>query len=609
MRSDTSTVGADRSVEVQRRELAEARQQQAATADVLKAISRSAFDLQAVLYTLVQSAANLCRCDDATIFRVEGETLARVASCGRMKGPSGYVIPAISGTVTGRSVIERRPIHVADLQTETEAYPEGSAIAREFGHRTILAVPLVREGTALGVISLRRNRNEPFSERQMALVTTFADQAVIAIENARLFEAEQASKCELQESLQHQIATSDVLSVISKSPHALQPVLDAIIETAARRCRADYARFLLLRDGAYHVLAHLDRNPNSPERHIPIRPGRDSVVGRVAIERRTIQIPDVRTDPTVSYAANRQIAARTILGVPLVKHGEVVGIIMLFRDAPRPFSGRQVTLVETFANRALIAIENTRLFEAEQARTRELTERTDELTETLEYQTTTGDVLSVISRSPAQVQPVFDTIAQTARRLCEAERASIWQFDGEVYRIVAVDGRRHGEFEGQLPQVRLGIDRASITGRVAIEKRVVHVLDLQADPELTVWKGTHIGSYADFRRTMLGVPLLSHATVVGVIILARCEVKKFTKRQIDLVSTFADQPVIAIENARLFEAEQASKRIGSLGRGTRIAWQGKPSRQLIARTRQSITHHSRTCLRHVVCRRRHRVCI
>src|SRR5262249_33447606 len=154
------------------------------------------------------------------------------------------------------------------------------------------------------------------------------------------------------------------------------------------------------------------------------------------------------TDPTVSYAANRQIAARTILGVPLVKHGEVVGIIMLFSDAPRPFSGRQVTLVETFANQALIAIKNTRLFEAEQARTRELTERTDELTETLEYQTATGDVLSVISRSPAQVQPVFDTIAQTARRLCEAERASIWQFDGEVYRIVAVDGRRHGEFEG-----------------------------------------------------------------------------------------------------------------------------------------------------------------
>ena len=321
MPSDPSTVAADQSVEELRRELAEARQQQAAAADVLKAISRSAFDLQAVLDTPVQSAANLCRCDDATIFRLEGETLARVAHCGWMKGPSGYVIPAISGTVTGRSAIERRPIHVADLQTASEAYPEGSAIAREFGHRTILAIPLVRQDALLGVISLRRNRIEPFSERQVALVTTFADQAVIAIENTRLFEAEQASKHKLQESLERQTATSELLKVIGRSTFDLQPVFEALAQSAVRLCEAERSLIYRLEDdrlrlaASYNataeLIAFIERNP------LPLL--RTNAAGRASVERRTIFIEDVLSDPEYTYGSTQIEPVRSVLAIPMPK--------------------------------------------------------------------------------------------------------------------------------------------------------------------------------------------------------------------------------------------------------------------------------------------------
>src|SRR5262249_45618198 len=199
----------------------------------------------------------------------------------------------------GRAIIDQKTIHVHDLaaMVETE-YPDAKERQQRVGHRTTLATPLLSQGVALGAISVRKNHVQPFSDRQIALLQTFADQAVIAIENARLFKAEQASKRELQESLEYQTATAEVLSVISKSPHALQPALDAIIETAARLCQADYARFRLLREGAYQVVAWLSHDPDPPERHIPLRPEHDSVVGRVALERTTIHISDVHADPT-----------------------------------------------------------------------------------------------------------------------------------------------------------------------------------------------------------------------------------------------------------------------------------------------------------------------
>src|SRR5262245_10513879 len=235
------------------------------------------------------------------------------------------------------------------------------------------------------------------------LLKTFADQAVIAIENARQFEAEQASKRELQESLQYQTASAEVLSVISRSPNQLQPVLDAITQTAARLCRADYAHFRILRDGVYHVASSNNYDPLTLKRLTPIAPGPGSITGRVALEGKTVHLPDILTDATGDYTRQHGEVARTGLGVPLIKDHTTVGVIMLFRKTERPFTERQIALVNTFAEQALIAMENTRLFEAEQASKRELQE-------SLEYQAATSDVLSVISRSPNRLQPVLDTI-------------------------------------------------------------------------------------------------------------------------------------------------------------------------------------------------------
>src|SRR5215467_9626926 len=396
-----------------------------------------------------------------------------------------------------------------------------------------------------GVITIRRTDARQFTDQQVDLIKTFADQAVIAIENARLFEAEQASKRELQESLEYQTATAEVLSVISKSPHALQPVLDTIIETAARLCQADYARFRLLRDGAYHVVARLSHDPDPPERHIPLRPGHDSIVGRVALERTTIHIPDVRADPAGgAYALNRRLAARTVLGVPLLKHGNVVGIIVLFRDIPQAFSERQIGLLETFANQATIAIENTRLFEAEQASKRELQE-------SLEYQTAISEVLSIISRSPSELQPVMDAIASTAKDLCNAYDAALLQRSGDHLSVVSHRG----------PLLLAGgrpMDRSTVTGRALLDKRTIHVHDY-----LEVAEQFPLGAELARKhggRTALAIPLALKTEAIGCLFIRRIEVRPFSNREIELLKTFADQAVIAIENTRLFEAEQAGKR-------------------------------------------------
>src|SRR5262245_53490741 len=372
--SKVSTKGG-RTVEELERELAEARRREAATAEVLKVISRSAFDLQAVLDALVESAARLCAGDDVSMFRLEGDTLRRVAHCGSVRGPIGYVIPAISGSVAGRSVLERRPIHVTDLQAETRDYPEGSAMARELGHRTIIVVPLLRQGAPLGAISVRRNKVEPFSDKQIELVTTFADQAVIAIENTRLFEEVQARTRDLTEALEQQTATADVLKVISRSALDVQKVLDALVESAARLCDAYDAAILQVFGESLRLVAHHGQIPfPGPVGQYTIPLERGSIGPSAVIDRRTIHVADAATADEYPDSRSRalQLGVGTTLAVPLIHAGEAIGVIFIRRAEVRPFTERQIELVNTFADQAVIAIENTRLFEEAQARTREL---------------------------------------------------------------------------------------------------------------------------------------------------------------------------------------------------------------------------------------------
>src|SRR5262245_46619354 len=564
MPTDISTGRSDQSVEELRRELAEAREQQAATSEILRVVSSSPMDLKRVFAEIAASAARLCNAYDAAIGQVDGDKLHLVAHYGPI--PTTPVVPLIAVALPARAALDRRTIHVRDLQAETDEYPEGSDRARRLGFRTILAVPLMRAGEAIGTISIRRTEARPFTNSQIDLLNTFADQAVIAIENTRLFEELQARtrevelrSAELAESLEYQMAASEVLGVIARAPRNAAPVFRSIVETARRLCNADRATLhFKIPDGRYSPEATSGPALQTLAPQEPVPVDRGSIVGRVVLEGRVVQVDDIQADPEFTYLRTSAVdRRRTMLGVPMLRDGTIIGAISISRSEVKRFTEREIALLETFASQAVIAIENTRLFEEVQA-------RTHELTKSLEYQTATSEVLGVISRSPSQLQPVLDVIVKTARKLCEAENAYVFRLKVGKYHVAA-HAQNDVHFLNYLIENPIDPEQqGSVSARAARDRRVIHVPDSFADPEYRLntsharaQQRIHGPTSVAAGRTLLSVPLLREGIPIGVITMDRDVVNPFTDRQIDLVTTFADQAVIAIENARLFEEVQA----------------------------------------------------
>lgn len=530
------------------REQREALEQQTATAEVLQVINSSPGNLEPVFDAMLEKATRLCGVPYGQLALFDGGHFRFVAVHGRAqfelhqprdpKPPSwGVTWPRI---VDGEDVV-----HISDVAA-SEIYRSGHDSARRFvdtgGGRSLLTVALRKDGHLLGALSVYSDQVRPFTGKQIALLENFAAQAVVAIENARLLS-------EQREALERQTATAEVLQIINASPGNLEPVFISVLERALRLCEAAFGVFWTYDGDHFHASALLGVPPAFADfaKQRPHRVGNDNTHARALRGEAVMHIVDAaeseayRLGDPLRRALVDLGGARTSLGVALRKDDALLGVLILYRKEVRPFSERQVSLIESFADQAVVAMENARLLD-------QLHQRTDDLARSVDELSATGDVLRAISRSSTDLKAVLDTLLTTVARLCRADQTYMFRRHDELHHLVAAHGvPPDGEEYIRTHPFKPG--RSTTSGRVALERRTVHIEDVLGDPEYGYLEGQNAAGF----RTMLGLPLLREDTLVGIFVLGRTRVEPFTAKEIELAASFADQAVIAIENARLFE--------------------------------------------------------
>jgi signal transduction histidine kinase len=541
-----------------RKELARSLEQQMAMAQVLGIISSSPSDLRPVFDAILANATRLCEGNFALLCRYDQGVLLGEATCNGTPEFTARFMgckmqPGREGP-TRLAALERRTVHVADMTVE----PGFSPIVLQYDQaRTVLAVPLLRDTNLAGVITIWRREVRPFTDKQIALLQTFAAQAVIAIENTRLLNELRQRTADLSESLEQQTATSEVLRVISSSPGELEPVFQAMLENAVRICGAKFGNLILrvgegLRVGATYGAppAYVDflRGGNAFDDLNP-----EVGVARLLRTKERYQVTDLRAVPTLGdklrEATIKLAGARTLIGVPMLKGDQAIGVIAIYRQEVRPFTDKQISLVQNFAAQAVIAIENARLLN-------ELRQRTADLTESLEQQTATSEVLRVISSSPTNIQPVLEIIGERAEKLCDAEISLVSVVDGDLIRLASSHGVTVAGVEAIRRLFPMRLTDETVTARTIRTRKVCHIADVLSDPQYQR-PAKHAARLGGFRGS-LGVPMVRDEQVVGAILVSRKQPGLFSDAQVQLLKTFADQAVIAIENVRLFNETKNS---------------------------------------------------
>jgi len=532
-------------------ELVEAHEQQTATSEILRVISRSPTDVQPVFDAIARRAVALCDGAGGMVVRYDGAVMRlaayhNVSAKARELHETEYPRPPDRTVPLGAAIVDRTIVHVPNLQASTRF--AGSPVQLS-GRASMIAVPLLRHGEAIGAIGITRDEPQGFSDRDIALLQTFADQAVIAIENVRLF-------TETKEALEQQTATSEILRVISSSPTDTQPVFDTIAANAARLCVARDAQVLRVEGDVLRLVSAYGLPSMPPVRTI----GRGHAVGRAVIDRHTIHVRDMaQAVAEFPETSSPQHGVESLLAVPLLREDVAVGVIRVSRTQIQPFTEQQIALLQTFADQAVIAIENVRLFTELQEKNRALTQAHAQVTEALEQQTATSEILGVIAGFPRDVQPVFDAIIANAVRLCGGVYGIIWRYDGGLVSLVGlhnlpVEGREEliGLFPSRLDDLYGPLPTALRTGTVVDIPDVEHYED-RGGRMRKRWRARGV-------KSVVMVPMRQETGVAGAISVSHPEVAAFSSDRIELLKTFASQAVIAIENVRLFNELEAANR-------------------------------------------------